>query len=51
MDIEKFKEIISYARKTSFETQYLWGIEWWYYLKEKHEHPEFWAAAKKLYVQ
>ncbi len=50
MDIEKFNEIISYAKKTSFDTQYLWGVEWWYYMKEKG-HPEFWDTAKSLYSQ
>ena len=50
MDIPKFNEIISYARRTSFDVQYLWGAEWWYYLKEKKEHPEFWDAAKKVYA-
>ncbi len=48
MDIDKFNEIIAYARKTSFDEQYLWGVEWWYYMKG-YDHPEFWAAAKKLY--
>ena len=51
MDIDKFEEIIQYAAQTSFSTQYLWGAEWWYYLKEKKTHPEFWEAAKKLYSQ
>lgn len=50
MDIEKFDEIISYARQTSFSTQYLWGAEWWYYLKEKQKHPEFWEKARQLYA-
>lgn len=51
MDVDKFQEIIQYAAQTSFDTQYLWGAEWWYYLKEKKTHPEFWEAAKKLYSQ
>ncbi len=51
MDIAKFDEIVAYARQTGFSTQYLWGAEWWYYLKEKQGHPEFWAAAKKLYAR
>ncbi len=49
MDIDKFDEIVTYARQTSFGTQYLWGVEWWYYMKEKQGHPEFWKAAKDLY--
>ena len=48
MDITKFNEILGYARQTSFDTQYLWGVEWWYYMKT-NGHPEFWDAAKKLY--
>ncbi len=51
MDIEKFDEIVTYARQTSFSTQYLWGAEWWYYLKEKQGHPEFWTKAKELYSE
>jgi len=50
MDIAKFDEIVAYARQTSFEKQYLWGAEWWYYLKEKQGHPEFWEKAKQLYT-
>lgn len=50
MDTGKFDEIIAYARQTSFATQYLWGVEWWYYLKEKQGHPEFWEKAKRLYT-
>lgn len=48
MDVEKFDEIIVYARKTNFDVQYLWGIEWWYWMKEKG-HPEFWGYAKTLF--
>lgn len=49
MNIEKFDEIIEYARKTNFDMQYLWGVEWWYYMKEKQNHPEFWSAARELF--
>lgn len=49
MDMTKWNEIIAYARQTSFDTQYLWGVEWWYYMKTKEGHPEFWAAGKKLF--
>lgn len=49
MDKEKFDEIIEYASRTGFERQYLWGLEWWYYMRERN-HPEFWDAAAKLYA-
>ncbi len=50
MDIDKFEEILIYARQTSFQTQYLWGVEWWYYMKQ-NGHPEFWSAAEKIYAE
>jgi hypothetical protein len=33
MSPEKFENILKFAKKTGFETQYLWGAEWWYYMK------------------
>ncbi len=48
MSTDKFEEIISFAKKTGFDTQYLWGAEWWYFMKEKG-HPEYWELGKKLF--
>ena len=48
MDIDKFKEIIRYAARTNFDTKYLWGAEWWYYMKLRG-HPEFWEYAQRLF--
>ncbi len=50
MDIEKFNHVLSFAKKTSFENQYLWGAEWWFYMKE-HEHPEFWEKGREIFNQ
>lgn len=50
MDLKKFEDIISYARDTRYETQYLWGAEWWYWLKLQ-EYPEFWERGRQLYVK
>ncbi|MCI5108503.1 MAG: hypothetical protein MRY49_01500 [Candidatus Pacebacteria bacterium] len=47
MDIDKFKEIISFAEKTGFDQQYLWGAEWWYWMRE-NGHPEFWQYGKEI---
>jgi hypothetical protein len=49
MDTDKFKKILQYAKRTKFEEQYLWGAEWWYWLKVKENKPEFWNMAKNLY--
>ena len=47
-DINQFKENIEYAEEVGFERNYLWGPEWWYWMKEKG-HPEFWEEAEKLF--
>ncbi|MCF7835554.1 MAG: beta-galactosidase [Candidatus Marinimicrobia bacterium] len=41
MNPEKFVELMEYIEGTGFDTFYLWGVEWWYYLKE-NGHPEMW---------
>jgi hypothetical protein len=50
MDVEKFKNILVYAKDTRFSEQYLWGAEWWYWLY-KNDHPEFWEFGKTLFVK
>ncbi len=49
MNLERFNSIIEFASKTSFDEQYLWGAEWWYYLKEVHGKDELWKRAKELF--
>jgi len=49
MDIEKFHQNIEYAKKVGFEESYLWGAEWWYWMKEEQDDPAFWEAAKELF--
>ncbi|MBP9760558.1 MAG: beta-galactosidase, partial [Candidatus Pacebacteria bacterium] len=48
MDVEKFEGILDYAQKTRFEKQYLWGAEWWYWLRTQGR-PGMWDRAKKVY--
>ena len=49
MNPEQFKYNIEFAKKTGFNEFYLWGAEWWYWLKEKQNQPEIWQEAKKLF--
>ncbi len=46
MNPDKFKEALSYASQTGFDTFYLWGAEWWYWLKTTQQKPEMWDIAK-----
>ena len=48
MDLEKVDEIIAYARETRYDKQYLWGAEWWYWLKGKG-HPELWERGQEIF--
>jgi hypothetical protein len=48
MDINQFRENIEYAKKVGFPENSLWGAEWWYWLKTKHDKPEFWETAKEV---
>lgn len=50
MDIEKFRDILSYAKETRFSNQYLWEAEWWYWLK-KNGNEDFWEEGKSLYKE
>jgi hypothetical protein len=49
MDVKKFEEILEYARKTRYETQYLWGAEWWYWMRQKG-HEEMWERGKRVFL-
>jgi len=49
MNLKKFQETIEYARKSGFDEFYLWGVEWWYWLKVNN-HPEIWNKAKELFT-
>lgn len=44
----KLQENLNYAKETSFNQIYLWGVEWWYFM-EKQNHPEYLKQAKKLF--
>ena len=48
MTIEKFRDNIEYARKVGFSPVFLWGSEWWYWMKVKYNQPEYWEEAKTL---
>jgi len=48
MGIDKWNEVVLFAGETGFDEQYLWGVEWWYFMKE-NGHPEYWKKAKALF--
>ena len=48
MDPETFKDNINYAKKSGFDTFYLWGVEWWYWLKKEGDS-RIWDFTKTLF--
>jgi len=50
MNLEKFNEILEYAKDTRYEKQYLWGGEWWYWLHTQG-HSDMWERGKELFSQ
>jgi len=49
MDLEQFRKNIEFAKRTGLNRFYLWGSEWWYWMKVKQNQPEIWDEAKKLF--
>lgn len=38
---------ISYAKHIGASRAYLWGVEWWYWMKTKQNNPGYWDRAKE----
>jgi drug/metabolite transporter (DMT)-like permease len=43
-----FRETIQFAKDTGFDEYYLWGSEWWYYVREKEGDARYWDIVKDL---
>ncbi|MDO8583901.1 MAG: beta-galactosidase [bacterium] len=46
--IERMKKNFVYAERIHLPSVHYWGVEWWYWMKIKNGHPEFWDEAKKI---
>lgn len=52
MNLEQFKSNIDYAKRTGLKEFYLWGAEWWYWMKTNHPddpNAQIWEEAKQLF--
>ena len=43
-----FRENTRLAARSGATRVYLWGVEWWYYLRDTRHEPELWQAALAL---
>jgi len=48
MPLDKIKDNIQFARNVGFPEVYLWGVEWWYSLREQNM-PEIWNGLKDIF--
>ncbi len=49
MDFNRFQKNIEFAKKTGIKEFYLWGAEWWYWMKTTQNKSEIWEEAKRLF--
>jgi len=50
MDLYQVKENIEFAEKVGFGENYLWGLEWWYWLGQEKGDWSFWEFGKEKWV-
>ncbi|HYD91650.1 MAG TPA: hypothetical protein VEA37_09215, partial [Flavobacterium sp.] len=48
MNVDIFNDNVAYATEVGFPQNYLWGVEWWYWLGIKHGDWSMWQAAQKV---
>lgn len=48
MPLEKIKNNIQFAKNVGFPEVYLWGVEWWYAMREQG-YPEVWNGLKEVF--
>ncbi len=51
MNAKIFAQNIKYAQKAGFSDNYLWGVEWWYWMAKNQNEWGMWAAAKDFLAQ
>jgi hypothetical protein len=48
MNESKLVDNVEFAQKSGFDRVYLWGVEWWYWMKVKQNYPALWEEVKKI---
>ncbi len=47
MNPKRLAKHIDYTERIGVERAYLWGVEWWYFMKEVHGDARYWELVKK----
>lgn len=48
MSLKRLNKNIHFVEKIGVRRAYLWGAEWWYWMKEKNNDSSFWDQVKKI---
>lgn len=49
MNAVRLREAVYFAEKTGLMPAYLWGLEWWYWLKVKYDDDSLWHTAEQIF--
>lgn len=47
MNVERLKKHFAYVEKIGVSRTYLWGVEWWYWMKDKQNDDRYWQIVKE----
>jgi len=50
MDMNRMKSNLAFASEMHMPSVYFWGAEWWYWMKVKGNHPEYWDTMKAFFA-
>jgi hypothetical protein len=51
MNAKTLADNVEFAKKTDMKEIYIWGVEWWYWMKTTQNNPTLWETAKNLVNQ
>ncbi len=49
LNIGRLEKNIDYAEHTGATRAYLWGAEWWYWMKTEKNDSRYWDTVKKVF--
>lgn len=47
----RMRDNVALARRTGADRAYLWGAEWWWYMRERWDEPAYWETARELLAE
>ncbi|MDD5396843.1 MAG: beta-galactosidase [Candidatus Moranbacteria bacterium] len=48
MNAATLRDNVEFAKKTGMKEIYVWGVEWWYWMKTVQNNPTIWETSKQL---